>query len=81
MLLAAPALSQGQPDIVRIGHLTPRTGFLGPLGEYAVQAVQFRDFPLVQSIVVVGAAVFVAVNLAVDVLCGVADPRVRVTGG
>ena len=39
-LLAAPALSQGQPDAVRIGHLTPRTGFLGPLGEYAVQAVQ-----------------------------------------
>ena len=39
-LLAAPALSQGQPDVVRIGHLTPRTGFLGPLGEYAVQAVQ-----------------------------------------
>jgi branched-chain amino acid transport system substrate-binding protein len=39
-LLAAPALSQGQPDVVRIGHLTPRTGFLGPLGEYAVQGVQ-----------------------------------------
>ena len=39
-LLATPALSQGQSDVVRIGHLTPRTGFLGPLGEYAVQGVQ-----------------------------------------
>ncbi len=39
-LLTAPALSQSQSDVVRIGHLTPRTGFLGPLGEYAVQAVQ-----------------------------------------
>jgi len=39
-LLAKPALSQGQADVVRIGHLTPRTGFLGPLGEYAVQGVQ-----------------------------------------
>ncbi|MGC5778481.1 ABC transporter substrate-binding protein [Methylobacterium sp. NFXW15] len=38
--LAAPALSQGQADVIRIGHLTPRTGFLGPLGEYAVQAAQ-----------------------------------------
>ncbi|ATR21919.1 Leucine-, isoleucine-, valine-, threonine-, and alanine-binding protein [Roseomonas mucosa] len=38
--LARPALSQGQPDVIRIGHLTPRTGFLGPLGEFAVQAVQ-----------------------------------------
>ena len=39
-VLAAPALSQGQPDAIRIGHLTPRTGFLGPMGEVAVQAAQ-----------------------------------------
>ncbi len=38
--LAAPALSQGQADVIRFGHLTPRTGFLGPLGEFAVQAAQ-----------------------------------------
>src|SRR5258705_6581292 len=25
-------------DVIKIGHLTPRTGFLGPLGEYAVMA-------------------------------------------
>lgn len=39
-VLASPALSQGQSEVIRIGHLTPRTGFLGPLGEFAVQAVQ-----------------------------------------
>jgi branched-chain amino acid transport system substrate-binding protein len=33
-----PAISRGQSDTIRIGHLTPRTGFLGPLGEFAVQA-------------------------------------------
>ena len=33
-----PFISYGQSDVIRIGHLTPRTGFLGPLGEYAVQA-------------------------------------------
>lgn len=38
--LSAPALSQGQADVIRFGHLTPRTGFLGPLGEFAVQAAQ-----------------------------------------
>jgi len=38
--LAAPAFSQGQSDVLRIGHLTPRTGFLGPLGEFAQQAAQ-----------------------------------------
>jgi branched-chain amino acid transport system substrate-binding protein len=33
-----PAISYAQADALKIGHLTPRTGFLGPLGEYAVQA-------------------------------------------
>jgi branched-chain amino acid transport system substrate-binding protein len=37
--IGAPAISKAQSDVIRIGHLTPRTGFLGPLGEYAVQAV------------------------------------------
>ena len=36
--LAFPFISYGQSDVIRIGHLTPRTGFLGPLGEFAVQA-------------------------------------------
>ena len=36
--IGLPALSRAQADVIRIGHLTPRTGFLGPLGEFAVQA-------------------------------------------
>src|SRR3984893_11741370 len=34
-----PAISYAEADVIKIGHLTPRTGFLGTLGEYAVQAV------------------------------------------
>jgi branched-chain amino acid transport system substrate-binding protein len=37
--LGFPALSWAQAEAIRIGHLTPRTGFLGPLGEFAVQAM------------------------------------------
>ena len=37
--LGFPAIVRSQPEAVRIGHLTPRTGFLGPLGEYAVMGV------------------------------------------
>ncbi len=37
-LLAMPSISYAQSDVIKIGHLTPRTGFLGPLGEFAVQA-------------------------------------------
>ncbi|CAN1560715.1 LivK ABC-type branched-chain amino acid transport systems, periplasmic component [Rhabdaerophilaceae bacterium] len=39
MVVAKPAVILAQtPDVIRFGHLTPRTGFLGPLGEYAVMA-------------------------------------------
>ncbi len=37
--LGFPAIVRGQSEAIRIGHLTPRTGFLGPLGEYAVMGV------------------------------------------
>ena len=37
--ISAPAILRAQTaDVIKIGHLTPRTGFLGPLGEYAVMA-------------------------------------------
>ena len=34
-----PTIVYGQAEKIKIGHLTPRTGFLGALGEYAVMAV------------------------------------------
>lgn len=38
-LIASPAILRAQgTDAIRMGHLTPRTGFLGPLGEFAVMA-------------------------------------------
>jgi branched-chain amino acid transport system substrate-binding protein len=37
-MVGFPYISRAQADVIRFGHLTPRTGFLGPLGEYAVQA-------------------------------------------
>jgi branched-chain amino acid transport system substrate-binding protein len=38
--VSAPAVLRAQTaDVIKIGHLTPRTGFLGPLGEYAVMAI------------------------------------------
>lgn len=38
LTLGAPAILRAQSDAIRFGHLTPRTGFLGPLGEYAAMA-------------------------------------------
>lgn len=37
--IASPSIILAQtPDVIRFGHLTPRTGFLGPLGEFAAMA-------------------------------------------
>jgi ABC-type dipeptide/oligopeptide/nickel transport system permease component len=47
------------------------------LGALATQAVINRDFPVVQGCVMVAAVLYVLVNLLVDVLYAVADPRIR----
>lgn len=47
------------------------------LGRYTVTAIQSRDFPQIQGIVLVVAAMYVLVNLAIDVLYAVIDPRIR----
>src|SRR4029077_3768613 len=38
--LGAPALLYAQAEKIKIGHLTPLTGFLGALGEYAVMGIK-----------------------------------------
>lgn len=38
--VAAPAYLRAQAAPLKIGHLTPTTGFLGPLGEYAQMGIQ-----------------------------------------
>jgi ABC-type dipeptide/oligopeptide/nickel transport system permease component len=48
------------------------------LGRMTVSAVQQRDFLVVQGCVLVIAAGFVLINLAVDLLYVVIDPRVRI---
>ena len=47
------------------------------VGRLIVSAILARDYPLVQAAVFVVAAMFVLVNLAVDLLYAVVDPRVR----
>jgi len=49
------------------------------IGELAVQALQRRDFPLIQGIVLAVSTTYVLVNLAVDVLYRAVDPRITFT--
>ena len=47
------------------------------LGRELVDAVIFRDFPIIQSAMMLVAMSYVAVNLIVDVLYVYIDPRIR----
>jgi peptide/nickel transport system permease protein len=61
------------------GAVITETIFAWPgVGRLAVDAISHRDFPLLQGIVLCVACSFVVINLAVDLLYGVLDPRIRV---
>ena len=47
------------------------------IGRYVYEAIANRDYPVVQGVTLVVAALFVLVSLAVDVLYAVLDPRLR----
>ncbi|MBE0555552.1 MAG: ABC transporter permease [Rhodobacteraceae bacterium] len=47
------------------------------LGNMAIEAVINRDLPLIQGIVILFAVIFTAVNLAVDLLYALLNPRLR----
>ncbi|MGE0563504.1 MAG: ABC transporter permease [Pseudolabrys sp.] len=50
------------------------------IGSYAVEALLQSDFAPVQGFVLTMAVMYVALNLLIDVLYGVIDPRVRLEG-
>jgi peptide/nickel transport system permease protein len=59
------------------GSVVVETVFTRPgLGRLTVAAVGVQDIPVVQGIVVFAAAVFVLVNLAVDLIYPLLDPRI-----
>ena len=62
------------------GAVLTETVFGWPgMGQLLVDALFARDYPVVQGIVLTFSALFILVNLAVDVLYGVIDPRIHYT--
>ena len=60
------------------GAVLTETVFSWPgIGQLLVQSINNRDFPLVQGIVFVFAAMFIVLNIVTDLLYSVVDPRVR----
>ena len=50
------------------------------VGTLAIRAIQARDFPLIQGIVLFFATLYILTSLVVDVLYGFLDPRIRLSG-
>ncbi|MGN0317107.1 MAG: ABC transporter permease [Lachnospira sp.] len=50
------------------------------VGQLIVSSVTKRDYPMIQGIVLVVSLIYILINLAIDLLYGVIDPRIRITG-
>jgi len=60
------------------GAVVTETVFSWPgLGSLAIEAISSRDYPVVQAVVLVVSFVYVFLNLGVDVLYALLDPRIR----
>ena len=67
-----------QIGVLLSGAVITESVFAWPgIGKLIVDAIFSRDFPVVQTVLILSAATFVLVNLAVDLLYSVLDPRIR----
>ena len=60
------------------GAVVTETVFAWPgIGRLAIQSIYNRDYPVVQCVVFLSALLFIVINLAVELIYGVLDPRIR----
>jgi peptide/nickel transport system permease protein len=60
--------------------VTEQIFVLPGFGKLTIDAVFTRDYPLIQGVVLVTAVAYIGINLLVDLLYSVIDPRIRVGG-
>ncbi|WP_419959635.1 ABC transporter permease [Psychrobacillus sp. BM2] len=67
-----------QTGLLLGGAILTETIFGWPgIGRYIYEAISFRDYPVIQSGILVVAFIFVMINLFVDILYGLVDPRIK----
>jgi dipeptide transport system permease protein len=60
------------------GAVLTETIFSWPgIGKWLIDSIARRDYPVVQAGILISALTFIAVNLCVDILYGVVNPRIR----
>jgi peptide/nickel transport system permease protein len=67
-----------QTGLLLGGAILTETIFSWPgIGRYLYDAITFRDYPVIQSGILIIAAIFVLINLIVDLLYVLVDPRIK----
>ena len=67
-----------QLGAVLTGTIITETIFAWPgVGRLLIQAINFRDYPLVQGCILLISVTYVSMNLLVDLAYAVLDPRIR----
>jgi peptide/nickel transport system permease protein len=67
-----------QVGLLLSGAILTETVFSWPgIGRWLVDAIYARDYPIVQGVTLMIALIFVVVNLTVDILYALVDPRIR----
>jgi peptide/nickel transport system permease protein len=80
---AIPILTLVSLDIANLlgGAVVTETIFAWPgVGRLAIEAIQARDYPVVQAVVLVGTGAFVVSSILADLLYSLVDPRIRLSG-
>ena len=60
--------------------ITEQVFVINGIGTYLINAIRNYNYPVVQSTVIVIAAMFIVINLIVDILYCVIDPRIKLEG-
>jgi peptide/nickel transport system permease protein len=60
--------------------VTERIFTLPGIGKLTLDSLLSRDYPVIQAVVLVVTASYIVINLLVDLLYTVIDPRIRVSG-
>ncbi len=67
-----------QAGVLLGGAILTETIFSWPgIGRYVFEAINYRDYPVIQSGILVVAFIFVIINLVVDILYKIIDPRIN----
>jgi len=67
-----------QTGLLLGGAILTETIFSWPgIGRYIYEAIGFRDYPVIQSGILVVAFLFVMINFIVDILYSVIDKRIK----